>query len=113
LEKKRIWIPRMENKRVWRPRMENKRVWKKGWRTKEFGDKEADNERVEIWRAEHECRVQKGITKLHRTLDSAVNFGLGEKLPHLGSEAAHRRGTSITGTSGTAAVGRTSVGSGT
>jgi len=57
------------------------------------------------------CRVQKGITELHRTLYSAVIFGPGEEVPHLGSGAAHRRDTSITGTSRTAAVGRTSVGS--
>jgi len=31
---------------------------------------------VDTWRAEQECRVQKGITSLHRTLDSAVNFGV-------------------------------------
>jgi len=46
-----------------------------------------------------ECRVQKGISELHWTLESAVNFGPGEEFPHLGSEAAHRRATSITGTS--------------
>jgi len=40
-------------------------------------------------------------------------FGPGEEVPHLGGGAAHRRATSITGISGTAAVGRTSVGSGT
>jgi len=81
------------------------------WRTREFGDLGAENERVETWRAEREGRVQKGITEVHRTLDSAVNFGPGEEVPHLGSGAAHRRATSITGTSGTAALGRTSVGS--
>jgi len=56
---------------------------------------------------------QKVITELHRTLDSAVNCGPGEEVPHLGSGAGHRRAKSITGISGTAAVGRTSVGSGT
>jgi len=82
-----------------------------GWRTREFGDQGADNERDETWWAEPECRVQKGITELHRNLDSTVNLGPGEEVPHLGSGAAHRRAPNITGTSGTAAVGRTSVGS--
>jgi len=51
---------------------------------------------------------------LHRTLDSPVNFGPGEEVPHLDFYgAAHRLATSITGISGTAAVGRTSLGSGT
>jgi len=40
-----------------------------------------------------------------------VNFGPGEEVPHLGGGAALRRAKCITGTSGTAAVGRTSVGS--
>jgi len=83
----------MENERVWRPRMEL--------------------ERMETWRAGQECRVQKRITELHRTLDSAVNFGPGEEVPHLGSGAARRRATSITGISGTAAVGGALIGSGT
>jgi len=87
------------------------KVGDKGWRRREFGDPGAENERVETWRAERECRVQKGITEVHRTLDSAVNFGSGEEVPHLVSGAVHRRATSITGTSGTAALGRTSVGS--
>jgi len=78
-----------------------------GWRRKEFGDQGATNERLETSRAEQECRVQKGMTELHRTMDSAVNFGPGEEVSHLGSRAAH----SITGTSGTAAEGRTSDGS--
>jgi len=55
--------------------------------------------------------VQKGITELHRTLDSAVNYGLGEEVPHLGRGAAHRRATCITKTIETAALGKTSVGS--
>jgi len=55
--------------------------------------------------------VHKGITELNQTLESAVNFGPEEEVPHLGSGAAHWRGTGITGISGTAAVGRTSVGS--
>jgi len=54
---------------------------------------------------------KRGIRELHRTLYSAVNFGPEEEVPHLGSGAAHRRATSITETSGTAAVGRASVGS--
>jgi len=80
----RIGSPRMENKRVWRPRVENGRVWRP----------RMENESVETWRAEQECRVQKGITELHRPLDS-----LG------------RRATNIPGTRGTPAMGRTSVGS--
>jgi len=36
-----------------------------------------------------------------------MSFGSGEETLHLGSGAAHRRATCITGTSGTAAVGRT------
>jgi len=74
-----------------------------GWRSREFGnqcgsmrelgDQGAENERVETWRAEQECRVQKGITEPHRTLDSDVNFEPGEEDAHLGSGAAHRRAT--------------------
>jgi len=71
------------------------------------------NERLETWRAGQECRVQKGITELHRTLDSPANFGPREEVAHLSGGAAHRRATSITGISGTAAVGRTSVGNDT
>jgi len=93
MEIERVWRPRMENERAWRPRMEN--------------------ERMETWRAGQECRVQKRITELHRTLNSPVNFGPREEVPHLGIGAAHRRATSITRISGTAAMGRTSVGSGT
>jgi len=69
---------------------------------KEFGDQGAESERVETWRAKRECRVQKGITELHRTLDSAVSFAPGEEVPHLSSGAAHGRATCITVTSGTA-----------
>jgi len=57
--------------------------------------------------------MQKGITELHRTLDSPVNFGPGEEVPHRGSGAAHRRATSGPGISGTAAVGGASIESGT
>jgi len=74
--------------------------------------KDGDRERMETSRASQECRVQKQITGLHRTLDSPVNFGPGEEVPHLGSGAAHRRATSITGISGTAAVGGASIESG-
>jgi len=49
-----------------------------------------ENERVETLRAERECRVQKEITELHRTLDSAEDFGPVEGVPHLGSGAALR-----------------------
>jgi len=78
----------------------------RGWRMREFGDEGAENETVETWRAERECRVQKGIKELHRSLDSAGNFGPGEEVPHLGIGAAHMRATYITGTSRTAALGR-------
>jgi len=75
--------------------------------------KDGDRKRMDTSRARQECRVQKRITELHRTYDSPVNFGPGEEVPHLGSGAAHRRATSITGISGTAAVGGASIGSGT
>jgi len=63
--------------------------------------------RVETCRAEQECHVE--ITGLHRTSDSPVILGPGEEAPHLGGGATHRRATIITGISGTAALGRTSV----
>jgi len=66
--------------------------------------KDGDRERMETSRARQECRVQKRITELHRTLDSPVNFGPGEEVPQLGSGAAQRRATSITEFSGTPAV---------
>jgi len=78
---------------------------------REVADQGAENDKVETLRAEQECRVQRGTTELHQTLDSAVNFGPGEEVPHLGSGAVHGRATCITGTNGTAALGRTSVGS--
>jgi len=53
--------------------------------------KDGDREIMETSRARQECRVQKRITGLHWTLDSHVNFGPGEEVPHLGSGAAHRR----------------------
>jgi len=40
---------------------------------------------METWRAGQECPVQKGITELHRTLDSLVNFEPGEEVLHLSS----------------------------
>jgi len=75
--------------------------------------KDGYREIMETSRARQECRVQKRITGLHRTLDSPVNLGPGEEVPHLGSGAAHRRATSITGISGTVAVGGATIGSGT
>jgi len=112
MESERVWRPRMENERAWRPSMESERVWRP----------KTESERV--WRPsmeiERECRLRgqgksavckNRITELHRTLDSPVNFGPGEEVPHLGSGAAHRRATSITGISRTAAVGRASIGS--
>jgi len=104
-------------RRGWRTREFGDQGWRskefgdQGWRSREFGDQGADKEGVETCRAEQECHV--GITGLRRTLDSPVNFGPGEEVSHLGGGAAHRRATSITAISGTAAVGRTSVGSGT
>jgi len=80
----------MENERVWRPS-------EREWRLRGPGKSAV-------------CKNR--ITELHRTLDSPVNFGPGEKVPHLGSGAAHRRATSITGISGTAAVGGASIESG-
>jgi len=67
---------------------------------REFGDQGAENKTVETWRAAQECRVQKGISELHRSLDSAVKLGPGVEVPSLCSGAAHRRATCITGTSG-------------
>jgi len=104
MENERVWRPKLETERVWRPRMEIERVWRpmmeieRDWRLRGKG--------------KSAC-VQKRITELHRTLDSPVNFGPGEEVPHLGSGAAHRRATSITGISGTAVVGGASIGSGT
>jgi len=99
MESERVWRPRTENERAWRPRMENERMKnERAWRPR------MENKRMETWRAGQECRVQKRITELHRTLDSPVNFGPGEEVPHLGSGVAHRCNTSITGISGTAAV---------
>jgi len=62
-------------------------------------------ERKRVWRP----RLKK--KRVWRNLDSAVNFGPGEEVPHLDSGAAHRRATSVTGTNGMAAVGKTLVGS--
>jgi len=67
--------------------------------------KHRDRERMETSRAR--------LTELNRTLDSPVNFGPGKGVPHLGSGAAHRRATSISGISGMTAVGGASIGSGT
>jgi len=113
----------MENERVWRPRMASESVETKDGERESLetkdGDREitetkdGDRETTETSRARQECRVQKQLKGLHRTLDSPVNFGPGEEVPHLGSGAAHRRATSITGISGMAAVGGASIGSGT
>jgi len=83
------------------------------------GDRESletqggERESLETSPVRQECRVQKRITGLHRTFDSPVNFGPGEEVPYLGTGAAHRRATSITGISGTTAVGGSSIGCGT
>jgi len=114
---RRGWRTREFGDQGWRAREFGDQGWRsrefgdQGWRSRELGDQGADKERVETCRAEQECHV--GITGLHRTLDSPLNFGPGEEVPHLGSGAAHRRARRITGISGTAAVGRASVGSGT
>jgi len=86
LERKRVLRTRLEKKGVWRPRIQNKTVW-----TPRSGD----------------LAGRSRVPELHRTLGSAVNFRPGEKVPHLGSGAAHRRATCITGTSGKAALDRT------
>jgi len=75
--------------------------------------KHADRERMETSRQGKSAVCKNRITEFHRTLDSPVNFGPGEEVPHLGTGAAHRRATSITGISGMAAVGGASIGSGT
>jgi len=94
MESERVWRPRTESEIVWRPCMEIVREWR--------------------LRGQGKSAVCKNrISELHRTLDSPVNFGPGEEVPHLGSGAEHRRATSITGISGMAAVGAASVGSGT
>jgi len=72
-------------------------------------NKDEERERMETV----PCAKKKRITELHWTLDSPVNFGPGEEVPHLDSGAARTRATSITGIRGIAAVGRASVGSGT
>jgi len=88
MENERVWRPRMESERVWRPRTESERVWRPSM----------EIEREWRLRGQGKSAVCKNrITELHRTLDSPVNFGPGEEVPHLGSGAAHRRATSITG----------------
>jgi len=90
MENERVWRPRTESERVWRPSMEIEREWR--------------------LRGQGKSAVCKNrITELHRTLDSPVNFGPGEEVPHLDRGAAHRRATSITGISGMAAVGGASI----
>jgi len=111
-ENERVWRPRMESERVWRPRMEIERVWRPRMESERDWRPRMEIERE--WRLRGQGKsVQKRITELHRTLDSPVNFGPGEEVQHLGSGAAHKRATSITGISGTAAVGGASIGSGT
>jgi len=62
---------------------------------REFGDQGAEIERVETWWAEQEGRVKKGITELHRTFDSVVNFGPGEEVPHHGNQQDGSSGQNI------------------
>jgi len=94
---KRVWRPRLENKRVWRPMVENKRVWRP---------------RIEnrtVWRTRSGLSESGDLASRARVPCAKGDNGTGEEVPHLGSGAAHRRATSITGTSGTEAVGRTPV----
>jgi len=114
MENERVWRPRMESERVWRPRTEIERVWRPRTESERVWRPSMENEREFRLRGQGKSAVCKNrITELHRTLDSPVNFGPGEEVPHLGSGAAHRRATNIRGNSGTAAVGGTSIGSGT
>jgi len=113
MENERVWRPRMENERVWRPRRESERVWRPRMESERAWRPRMEIEREGRLRGQGKSAVCKNrITELHRTLDSPVNFGPGEKVPHLGSGAAHRH-TSITGISGMAAVDGASIGSGT
>jgi len=113
MENERVWRPKMESERVWRPRMEIEGVWKPRTESERVWRPSMENEREWRLRGQGKSAVCKNrITELHRTLDSPVNFGPGEEVPHLGSGAAHRRATSITGISGTAAVGGASIESG-
>jgi len=113
MENERVWRPRMENERVWRPRRESERVWRPRMESERAWRPRMEIEREGRLRGQGKSAVCKNrITELHRTLDSPVNFGPGEEVPHLGSGAAHRRATSITGISGTAAVGGASIESG-
>jgi len=113
MENERVWRPRMESERVWRPRIEIERVWRARTESERVWRPSMENERE--WRLRWQGKsamCKNRITELHRTLDSPVNFGPGKEVPHLGSGAAHRRATSITGISGTAAVGGASIESG-
>jgi len=107
MESERVWRPRMEIERVWRPRMESERVWRprmeieKVWRPRTESERDwrpsTENERELRLRGQGKSAVCKNrITEL-QTLDSPVNFGPGEEVPHLGSGAAHRPATSGTG----------------
>jgi len=114
MENERVWRPRMESERVWRPRMEIERIWRLRTESERVWRPSMEIEREWRLRGQGKSAVCKNrIMELHRTLDSLVNFGPGEEVPHLGSGAAHRRATSITGISGMAAVGGASIGSGT
>jgi len=107
MENERVWRPRMEIERVWRPRMEIERVWRPRTESKRVWRPSMENEGEWRLRGQGKRAVCKNrITELHRTLDSPVNFGPGEEVPHLVSGAAHRL-------SGMAAVGGASIGSGT
>jgi len=110
MENERVWRRRMESERVWRPRMEIERVWKPRTESERVW-RPSERENGDLAGKSAVCKNR--ITELHRTLDSPVNFGPGEEVPHLDRGAAHRRATSITGISGMAAVGGASIESGT
>jgi len=104
----------MESERVWRPRMEIERAWRQRTESERVCRPSMENEREWRLRGQGKSAVCKNrITELRRTLDSPVNFGPGEEVPHLGSGAAHRRATSTTAISRMAAVGGASIGSDT
>jgi len=69
----RDWRPRIM--RDWRPRMEEFGDQRRRWRENgDFAGERDVRPRMEIERfgdsrAEQECRVQKGVTGLHRTLE--------------------------------------------
>jgi len=104
MENERVWRPRMESERVWRPRMEIERVWRPRMKSERFWRPRMEIEREWRLRGQGNSAVCKNrITELHRTLDSPVNFGPGEEVPHLDSisTACHKHhGNQRDGSSG-------------